>query len=63
MLKAKDFFIRQTSAKYYSVYRIVGEKSFCLRSHIMDIKKATNYIEWLIDYINTHYPDKEASNG
>lgn len=57
ILKTADFKIKKTPAGYFSVYRVFDEKSVCLRSHLTDIKQATSYISWLINYINEHYPD------
>jgi len=57
ILKTSDFKIKETPAGYYSVYRVFDEKSICLRSHLRELTQATGYIDWLIGYINEHYPD------
>jgi len=48
----KDFKIKQTPCGYCSVYYTHGEKSRCLKSHLHTLKQATNYIDWLINFIN-----------
>jgi len=57
ILKTADFQIKKTPAGYYSVYRVFNEKSVCLCSHLRELMHATGYIDWLIGYINEHYPD------
>ena len=55
----KDFKIKQT-ATGYSVYYTHDEKSRCLRSHLRELKQATSYIEWLLNFIKEL---KEKTNG
>jgi len=45
----KDFKIKQT-ATGYSVYCTHDEKSRCLRSHLRELKQATSYIDWLLNF-------------
>ncbi len=44
-----DFKIKQTTCGY-SVYYIHDEKTRCLRSHLRELKQATSYIDWLINF-------------
>jgi len=45
----KDFKIKQTPYGY-SVYYVHDEKSRCLRSHLRELKQATGYIDFLINF-------------
>ena len=55
----KDFKIKQTTMGY-SVYYTHDEKSRCLISRLREVKQATSYIEWLLNFIKEL---KEKSNA